>query len=170
MNIYIIIFIVFVVTTFVIYMNLKREGFASVDNKVAERVEYIPNQLNPFIPPVVTDVRFDKVSGVLTAGAGFDPSAKKPWMESNPQKAIGKDYMLLDTPNLDFSQNRCSKSCCTAQWDHPVDLKPDDELLRNRGNYVPSGFFCNSFIDDSGCLCLTKEQAKYLQTRGGNST
>ena len=40
----------------------------------------------------------------------------------------------------------------------------------NKDKYVPSNIMCNNAYQDSGCLCLTKEQAGFLSNRGGNGT
>jgi hypothetical protein len=71
--------------------------------------------------------------------------------------------------DLGLNFNLCSKSCCTPQWAPPFTL-PDDDLVKNSKNkYVNTSYACNNAWQDSGCLCMTKEQGAFLGSRGGNA-
>lgn len=75
-------------------------------------------------------------------------------------------------PSLDVTRNNCSKACCSPTFDNPTPetLETNQDILRNlkNGNYVPNKMYCNNDHQDAGCLCMTKEQAAFLNTRGGN--
>ena len=64
---------------------------------------------------------------------------------------------------------RCSKHCCSqTQWKLPSELMPksdaDKELVKNT---VSSNFSCN-LGQNTGCVCIKKDEINYLTTRGGN--
>jgi hypothetical protein len=71
--------------------------------------------------------------------------------------------------DLGLNFNFCSKSCCTPQWAPPFTM-PDDELVKNSKNkYVNTSYSCNNAWQDSGCLCMTKDQGNFIGSRGGNA-
>jgi len=37
-----------------------------------------------------------------------------------------------------------------------------------KGEFVPSPYSCNNAWQDSGCVCMTKNQKDFLASRGGN--
>lgn len=79
-------------------------------------------------------------------------------------------YMLDDGNggNLGTLNNACSKSCCAPQW--PVPFKSaDDKFTCFGGNVIGSNYACNSTFQNAGCMCMTKEQALNITTRGGNA-
>lgn len=85
---------------------------------------------------------------------------------------FSESYYLLDDGNdrqdliLD---NLCSKSCCSPQYPTPFNLVDNKEVCKNKDKYVGSNIFCNNPYQDSGCLCLTRDQAISLSNRGGNA-
>jgi hypothetical protein len=94
-----------------------------------------------------------------------------PW--SNDIGANGAKYGEIDAlPPVDMglNYNLCSKSCCSQQWPVPFDLKPDKLVEESGQEFVPSSYTCNNAWQDSGCLCMTKDQALFLNTRGQNDT
>ena len=44
------------------------------------------------------------------------------------------------------------------------------ERLKNFEKYVASNYTCHNGYQDAGCLCMTKNQKRLLETRGNNST
>lgn len=80
-------------------------------------------------------------------------------------------YFLDDGANgeMGLHNNLCSKSCCSDQYPTPFKLNPDKSVCENKGEFVPNNIMCNNAYQDSGCLCLTKKQAKFLGNRGGNA-
>lgn len=81
------------------------------------------------------------------------------------------DYYLLDdgaSGNYAGANNICSKSCCAPQW--PVPFKSSaNESICNNPNLVGTNYACNSTFQNAGCMCMTKDQAINISTRGGNA-
>lgn len=89
-----------------------------------------------------------------------------------PYTIIHPDSYLLDDGfrgRTGLHTNLCSKACCSSQYPLPFDLKYDPGVCANKDIFVPNNIMCNSSWQDSGCLCLTKDQAKNLYNRGGNA-
>ena len=63
----------------------------------------------------------------------------------------------------------CSTSCCTPQYPPPFKVSEDKNVCMNKDKYVPSGYKCNNAWNNSGCLCMTKQQSNFLASRGGNN-
>lgn len=84
----------------------------------------------------------------------------------------GDNYFINDGSDgtLGLTTSLCSKSCCHAQYPIPFEL-PEDDLIKNSGvKYVSSSYTCNNGFQDTGCLCMTKEQSDFLRTRGKNTS
>lgn len=89
-----------------------------------------------------------------------------------PFTIIHPDSYLLDDGSAGLTglhTNLCSKACCSSQYPLPFDLKYDSAVCANKDNFVPNNIMCSNAWQDSGCLCLTKDQAKNLYNRGGNA-
>ena len=69
---------------------------------------------------------------------------------------------------MSIHHNLCSKSCCSEQYPLPFKLPEDPYVMANKDKFVPSNYFCSNNAQDSGCLCLSKEQDDFLYDRGGN--
>jgi hypothetical protein len=97
-------------------------------------------------------------------------NADYPWNKNTGN--YGETDILDDGAmgNLSTSFNMCSKSCCSSQWPVPFSLTPDDFVLMSDKEFVASPYTCNNGWQDAGCLCLTKEQSRFLRHRGNNST
>ena len=81
------------------------------------------------------------------------------------------NYYLLDDGaqgEMSLQNNLCSKSCCGPQWPVPFKQSKDPYVCANKQKFVGSNMFCNNNFQDSGCLCLEKDQALFLYNRGGN--
>jgi hypothetical protein len=61
----------------------------------------------------------------------------------------------------------CSPSCCTPQYPPPFDIGADN--LKDKDKYVPTSYKCNNAWNNSGCLCMTRDQSEFLSSRGGNA-
>jgi len=110
----------------------------------------------------------DPTSGILMHGPGF-PTIDR--VNQQIQPTIPPDYYFLDDGaggELGIQYNLCSKSCCSDQWPTPFKQKFDPYVCGNKDKFVPSNIYCNNSFQDSGCLCMTKDQAKFLYNRGGN--
>ena len=64
--------------------------------------------------------------------------------------------------------DQCSSSCCSDQYPLPFRVQ-DDLQFANKDDFVPNSYTCNNGSQNSGCLCMTKDQAKFLDSRGNNS-
>ena len=86
--------------------------------------------------------------------------------------AQGEKTSLLDdtaTSNMGLNSNICSLACCTNQWPLPFKIPVDKNMCNNSNEYVKSNYFCSNSSQDSGCLCMKKDQGHFLNTRGSNS-
>jgi len=93
--------------------------------------------------------------------------------DATPNKGIvPPSYYFLDDGaegKMSVQHNLCSKSCCSSQYPVPFAIESDKEVCANKDNYIPSRIMCNNAFQDAGCLCMTDEQGKFLQSRGGNN-
>ncbi len=92
-----------------------------------------------------------------------------PWMKN--KKNYGKIDMLDDGLNGDagVNFNLCSKACCTQQYPPPFLTSLDNFVCNSDKKFVPTSYSCNNGYQDSGCLCMTEEQSKFIGSRGNNS-
>ena len=85
--------------------------------------------------------------------------------------SIPENYYFLDDGDngrMSIQHNLCSRSCCSDQYPTPFKMKYDPYVCKNKDKFIPSRIMCNNAFQDSGCLCLTKEQGEFLYNRGGN--
>ncbi len=68
-----------------------------------------------------------------------------------------------------LNYNMCSKSCCSPQYPPPFALESDAVVDSMKGKFVPNNYACNNSWNNSGCVCMTKKQHNYLESRGGNA-
>ncbi len=125
------------------------------------------SQNNPLSIPSVST--FSPNSLMPTSNTSVDPDLHIPYKYKNA--TYGDNYFIDDGGDgtLGLQSSLCSKSCCIPQYPLPFDL-PEDELLKNSNiEYVQSNYTCNNGFQDTGCLCMTKEQSHFLNSRGGNS-
>lgn len=93
-----------------------------------------------------------------------------PW--ESELKGYGKiddDWMENLDGNSGLGFNMCSKSCCSPQYPPPFHVPVDPLVCNSKDEFVPSSYTCNNGWQDSGCLCMTKKQSKFLGSRGGNT-
>jgi hypothetical protein len=124
--------------------------------------ENVPvNKNQPFVDPR---------SGALLDGPGFEKGPTDSGLQQETLSAIPSNYYFLDVGGngeMNVANNLCSKSCCSAQWGGPV-MKNDPFVCSNKDDFVPSNIMCNNVFNDSGCMCVTKEQSQFIYNRGGN--
>jgi len=91
-----------------------------------------------------------------------------PWAKN--QDGYGEVDILDDgmNGNAGLNFNMCSKSCCSPQYPPPFPLGSDPLVCNSKDEFVSSSYKCNNGWQDSGCLCMTKEQALFLNKRGNN--
>ncbi len=83
----------------------------------------------------------------------------------------GDNYFLDDGAKgeLGLSSNMCSKSCCSPQYPPPFNLPIDPMVCNSKQKFIPSSYTCNNGWQDTGCLCMTEDQANFLSKRGNNN-
>ena len=92
--------------------------------------------------------------------------------DAPPITIIPPNSYLLDDGNegkTGLHSSRCSKSCCSQQYPIPFNLSYQQDVCGAETEFVPNNLMCNNAWNDSGCLCLTKDQANNLADRGGNA-
>jgi hypothetical protein len=76
------------------------------------------------------------------------------------------DYTFNSKKLHKIDTNICNRQCCKfTQWPVPfntVDPK-DKDLLKD---YIPSNFYCNNGPTGGGCVCIKKDDYKYLGNHG----
>lgn len=90
-----------------------------------------------------------------------------------------KDYTLLDEDLQKFtlSNNICSPSCCSEQYQLQFKVKSDNDVCIDKDKYVITNLTCMNTTGRSesgtggnaGCMCVTKEQQEYYESRGNNA-
>jgi len=157
---------------YIVYPNINlgsSEGF----NGEEQLAEIIPepeqqDSNNPHIDPN---------TGTIMDGPGFEKgnmenagSDVEGAPENIPSQIPSNFYFLDDGADGEMSiqHNMCSKSCCSEQWPTPFKQKYDPYVCGNKDKFVGSNIFCNNSFQDSGCLCLSKKQSKFIYNRGGN--
>jgi len=101
--------------------------------------------------------------------AGMPDKIYPPW--GNAVVNYGPVDLLDKGDNEDagLGFNFCSKSCCAPQYPPPFVLPDDDLVKKSKNKYVNTSYACNNAWQDSGCVCMTDKQGKFLASRGGNS-
>lgn len=106
--------------------------------------------------------------GNQSNGVDQNQDLKKPMKFNNA--SYGDNYFLdVGAVNLSLQEPLCSKSCCSPQWPLPFSLQTDKMVCDSKDDFIPSNITCNNGWQDTGCLCMSKEQAKFLSDRGGNA-
>lgn len=92
-----------------------------------------------------------------------------PWLGN--KKKYGEIDMLDDGLNggagLNF--NLCSKACCSQQYPPPFLTSLDSFVCNSNKKFVPTSYSCNNGYQDTGCLCMTEDQSKFIGSRGQNT-
>jgi hypothetical protein len=124
-------------------------------------VSFNPRLFNPDISEQVVDDNF----------IPLPTKADAPWSVNKGN--FGESEILDDgaSGNLAMGFNMCSKNCCSGGvWPAPHSMPPDDFLLMSGKEFLPSNLTCSNGFQDSGCLCMTPQQSKFLLGRGSNSS
>lgn len=125
----------------------------------------------------VSSKMYDKNSGLLMSNTVLDNNEQlgkfdAMYEEQLPLREVvpPNSYLLDDGDNgkKGFHTNMCSKLCCSAQYPLPFKIDLDKRLCGVK-DLVPSNIMCNNAWQSSGCACVTKDQAEFMQNRGGNA-
>lgn len=143
-------------------------SFAAYFHVIKPRLEGFANEMR-VDTPMPQSAYFDPKTGTMMDGPGWiDPILE----QTEPSKGnTPANYYLLDDGamgKMSIQNNLCSRSCCSAQWPTPFKMKHDPYVCANKDKYIPTHITCNNVFQDSGCLCLDKDQAAFITNRGGN--
>jgi hypothetical protein len=166
-----------IVVVLVVYFIMKRtEGMDSVPGE--PQIVNKPNnnqdatELKQPDYPTVPMV-YDRKTGIATAASEFIglPEEILPASGTNSVANYGAVDRLDDGYNgaMGLNYNMCSKSCCGPQYPPPFSLEEDAMVEKNKDQFVPNNYSCNNAWNNTGCVCMTKKQHNYIQSRGGNS-
>jgi hypothetical protein len=126
------------------------------------------------------NVQFVKEEGVV-AGQDVD-NIEKPYVEhienkseDSEKKSQKKEGGKIVIDKLDDGSDGdmgllyapCSMNCCSPQYPPPFKLSKDKHIDMDK--YVPTSYKCNNAWNNSGCVCMTKEQRDFIASRGGNN-
>jgi hypothetical protein len=136
----------------------------------AAREEAPTETKEPFIP------RLTGTGGTTTGRAANTQSGSSFWgsfgrrRETFMQQEVG---MPLDMQASEGITGFAATSPLLGSEPKPVPLKPydmanDTELFQFQDNRVSADCCPSPFSSDRGCVCLTNEQIKQFETRGGN--
>jgi hypothetical protein len=139
-------------------------------NKRAENFEGEVKLSPIFVPEEGPKVIVKPETSTIISGAGSE-SGEVDGVDQSIVSKIPSNYFFLDDGadgKYTITSNLFSKSCCSAQYPVPFHLKDDPYVAENKSNYVGSNYFGSNSFEDSGCLCLNKQQGQFLYNRGGN--
>jgi hypothetical protein len=154
----IVVFIVIITIIYLVCSFGKNEGLVDMPTMLSTPT-YNPNLFQPGMANEIKNNNFEKMNQTV----------EPPWSNKVEKKADYGKVDSLSPVRMGLNYNLCSKSCCSQQWPVPFSLAPD-KLVKDSGKeYVPSSYTCNNSWQDSGCLCMEKDQALFLESRGTNS-
>ena len=156
----VIVLILVVIYSVMVTKSNSSEGYSNIDSAGGlAPANYPPT--NTFRPAY-----YEPELGILTSASDFIgmPTEVIPaWTDDvNNPKANQK----MGNAGLGYSM--CSKSCCAPQYPPPFSLPKDDLVLNSGQEFVGTSYACSNTWQDSGCLCMTKEQGQFLDSHGGN--
>jgi hypothetical protein len=125
----------------------------------------------PEVPPAIT--LYDRHTGSAVSGSEFVglPHEIEPANGDTTVANYGAVDRLDDGYNGagGLNYNVCSKSCCGPQYPPPFALEEDEFVAKNKDKYVPNNYMCNNAWNNTGCVCMTKDQREYISSRGHNA-
>jgi len=163
--------IIMVLIIYWILQSLNRndnEGFGNQDIYYNQQVPLEGVNEDIYIEPTYLDE-----NGIIMSGKNYIP-------QKEIVPAWGEQYGVAETidqgelsdgegGNYTLATNICSPSCCSNQYPLPFELKDDKFVCNNKNEFIPSGYVCNNSWQNSGCMCITKGQAEFINNRGGNA-
>jgi len=139
-------------------------------------VSNMPSDYQQKEPPMIEPPSYDADTATIQSGSGFIPQKQyfTPWgsmIQVGDMSTADGTLPYSETSITDYSMNfnQCSPACCSDQWPVPFKLPVDKSLCGSKDEFVPNSYYCNNGWQDSGCLCMTKQQSEFLQTRGDNT-
>jgi len=97
------------------------------------------------------------------------PKNKEKFSSNEDTTTFSGNYYMLDDSDLTLHNNSlCSKLCCGKQYPLPFQSSYNN-VCENENDYIPSDIVCKNSFQDSGCLCIKRNQFNNLTNRGGNA-
>ena len=133
-------------------------------------IEWRQKELPTIYPP-----QYTAYDATIQSGTKFIPQNEfyTPWgnvivLDQNDDGKSGyaNDDKGIGDNGLNF--NLCSPSCCSDQWPLPFKMPVDKMTCGSEDDYVPTSYYCNNGWQNSGCLCMKKSQANFIDKRGDN--
>lgn len=117
---------------------------------------------------------YDNVTGTIMTGTQFMENTgivAPPWVAPawNPDAYGPSSKGELDPADYDndprMLYNKCSLSCCSAQYPTPFQASPDPFVCDANGDkkYLASNYICQNNTGGTGCLCMTQKQVDGMQ-------
>jgi hypothetical protein len=114
---------------------------------------------------------FDNTTGAIMTGSQFMENTgivAPPWVapawDPDAYGPASKGEINVDDYENDprMLYNKCSLSCCSPQYPTPFQGTVDPFVCDKNGKskYLPSSYICENNTGGTGCLCMTKKQAK----------
>jgi len=146
--------IAFIVLIIVYYFMIRSENYAETQK-----------------PSFQVPSLYDRKTGEIVTGSEFlgVPDEVEPAWGA---KFGESDKLNKGIPGMaSLNYNMCSKSCCSAQYPPPFPIDQDVvvDKMKKDDKFVPSSYMCNNTWQNSGCVCMTDQQSKYLGSRGTNN-
>lgn len=140
------------------------DKFASVNYDVVIAQNGYLRRVPPDMVVTATPQMTAAETAAATTTATTTGQTPKLMMIARPgDKAVLPENMfLLDDGLGGLPDNLCSRSCCADQWPTSFQDKNDPFVCANRDKFITSNIMCNNTFQDSGCMCLTKDQFKTL--------
>jgi len=156
----IILVIVLVIMLYNIVFPMFTEGFDASNNMPVNPAptSVDPKSYQPNLSNAIANSPFQSLPNTVLPPWGQNPN----------------DYGHVDilddgmNGNAGLNFNLCSKSCCSPQYPTPFPMPADPLVCSSEQEFVPTSYTCNNAWQDSGCLCMTKQQALFLNNRGNN--
>lgn len=149
-----------VIALLVLYLLFGRrsEGMCNATHGAQTSV-YNPRQFQPEIAEETHNGRFIELNDQV----------ETPYVANSESGALYGEVDALQPVDMSLSYSHCSPSCCSQGWPTPFSMPEDDYIRRNKDNIVASPYTCSNGFGNSGCLCMTRQQQKFLSARGNNS-
>lgn len=146
------------------------EGFTSAKNVVDNTVpvDYKQNDIDIIQPPV-----YNAYDETIQSGSLFIPQPVYYTTQGDKVELGNVDAADVNKVNnisdAGMNFNMCSPACCSDQWPLPFKIPVDKMTCSSTDEFVPTSYFCNNGWQDSGCLCMKKDQSDFINARGNNT-
>jgi hypothetical protein len=169
--------VVLIVVAYLLFTNYENLEGKPIQSSHAVIVNKPDNKLGaqeykqPEVAPGIT--LYDRHTGSVVSGSEFIGLPNE--IEPANGDATVPNYGAVDRLDDGYNgagglnYNVCSKSCCGPQYPPPFGLEEDEYVAKHKGDFVPNDYMCNNAWNNSGCVCMTKDQREYISSRGHNA-